>query len=128
VKLWSACDSDLACDSPSISPEEVQRSLEESVELVAELQSRTGVRPLCFAADLHSGARFAQGAATAADAGAVAAAGAALSRSLTAAQRLGSECFSYWGGREGYSSPLNTDATRDIRLYGRVLRMIVGKV
>ncbi|KAJ1529207.1 hypothetical protein ONE63_006011 [Megalurothrips usitatus] len=128
IKLWAAWDRDLAPEGDSL--EETQRNLEESVDLCLELQQRgsgpgaaSPIRPLWLAADLHSHHRYGQGAGTAPDAGVVAVAGSQVRRALQAAQRLSAECFLFWGGRDGYSSPLNTDPARELRGYGRLLRM-----
>ncbi|KAK3909553.1 LOW QUALITY PROTEIN: Xylose isomerase [Frankliniella fusca] len=128
VRLWAAWDRDLAPEGDSL--EETQRNLDESVDLCLELQQQQPqraaagpIRPLWLGADLHSHPRYCQGAGTAPDAGVLAVAGTQVRRALQAAQRLSAECFLFWGGREGYASPLNTDPARELRGYARLLRM-----
>ncbi|KAE8748686.1 hypothetical protein FOCC_FOCC004489 [Frankliniella occidentalis] len=133
IRLWAAWDRDLAPEGDSL--EETQRNLDESVDLCLELQQQQQqqqrahgaaagpIKPLWLGADLHSHPRYCQGAGTAPDAGVLAVAGTQVRRALQAAQRLSAECFLFWGGRDGYASPLNTDPARELRGYARLLRM-----
>lgn len=53
-------------------------------------------------------------------------AGTQVRRALQAAQRLSADCFLFWGGKDGYATPLNTDPARELRGYARLLRMTAG--
>lgn len=77
----------------------------------------------CSASCCH---RYCQGAGSSPEAGVVAVAGTQVRRALQAAQRLSADCFLFWGGKDGYATPLNTDPARELRGYARLLRMTAG--
>ncbi|XP_054285896.1 uncharacterized protein LOC129002254 [Macrosteles quadrilineatus] len=121
VKHWTVWDRQLAPESDS--QEEFSHNLDESVEFVNELQHRSGVRPLWLGVDLYSQHKYFNGAGTSSDAAVVSAAGAQIKKALEIAQKLGAENFLFRGAREGFSSTLNTDHSRQLRNYARLLKM-----
>lgn len=67
------------------------------------------------------------GATTSPDAQVVIHAATQIKKSLDIAQKLGAENFLFKGPREAYTSILNTDVSRELRNYARILKMIVGE-
>lgn len=85
-------------------------------EVVAKLEVRqreTGVRLLWGTACLFTHPRYAQGAGTSPDFRAFAYAGAQIKKAMESTHRLGGLGYTFWGGREGYSTLLNTDMKRE---------------
>lgn len=56
VKYWCVWDRDLAPEGDTL--EETNRSLDECVEFVSELQQRAGIKPLWVATNLHRHTRY----------------------------------------------------------------------
>ncbi|KAG8227454.1 hypothetical protein J437_LFUL014343 [Ladona fulva] len=121
AKYWTLYDRDLCPEGET--PEETGRNMDEAIELVTELQQRTGVRPLWLGVDLFSHPRYVHGAGTSPEAGVVAMAGAQVRRGMEAAHRLGAEAFLFPAAREGFPSILHSDIQREMRNYARFLRM-----
>ncbi len=83
-------------------------------------QEQSGIRLLWGTANLFSHARYMNGAATNPDFQVVAHAGAQVKAALDATIALGGENYVFWGGREGYSSLLNTimkDETEHLAIF-----------
>ncbi|XP_071451083.1 uncharacterized protein [Hetaerina americana] len=121
TKYWTLYDRDLCPEGDT--PEDTGRNMDEAIELVTELQQRTGIRPLWLGVDLFSHPRYVHGAGTSPEAGVVAMAGAQVRRGLEAAHRLGAEAFLFPAAREGFPSILHSDIQREMRNYARFLRM-----
>ncbi|XP_066996143.2 uncharacterized protein [Anabrus simplex] len=121
VKYWTFYDRDISPEGETM--EETNHNLDEIIDLILELQQRTGVKPLWVAADLHSHSRYINGSLTSPDAQVVVFAAAQLKKSLEMAHKLGAECFLFRDVREGYGTILNTDVPREMRHYSRLLKM-----
>ncbi len=78
-----------------------------------EKQKASGVKLLWGTANLFSGRRYMNGAATNPDFHVLAHAGAQVKAALDATIELGGENYVFWGGREGYMSLLNTNMKRE---------------
>ena len=87
------------------------------------LQKSTGVRPLWGTANLFSHPRYVHGAATSDSPEVFARAAAQVATAMEATHRLGGAGYVFWGGREGYSTLLNTDLAREQRHLARFLRL-----
>ncbi|XP_075224263.1 xylose isomerase-like [Lycorma delicatula] len=124
VKYWTVYDRDLAPEGDTI--EETNQNLDEMIEFVLELQQRTNIKPLWVAANFHSHSRYYNGACTSSEPHIISCAGAQLKKAMEIAQRLGADCFLFRGTREGYSSTLNTDHSKQLRNYARLLKMTAG--
>jgi xylose isomerase len=105
-------DRDLAPEGDSVAASEAR--LAEMVELARAKQDASGVRLLWGTANLFSHPRYMNGAATNPDFAVVAHAAAQVKAALDATIALGGEGYVFWGGREGYSSLLNTDIGREL--------------
>jgi xylose isomerase len=53
-------------------------------------------------------------------------AGAQVKKAMEVTNRLGGEGYTFWGGREGYGSLINTDMKRELDNLGRFLHMAVA--
>jgi xylose isomerase len=86
-----------------------------------EKQKASGVKLLWGTANLFSGRRYMNGAATNPDFHVLAHAGAQVKAALDATIELGGENYVFWGGREGYMSLLNTNMKREKEHLARFL-------
>jgi len=100
-------------------------ALDEVVAKLKQKQSETGVKLLWGTACLFSHPRYAQGAATSPDANVYAYAGAQVKKALEATKELDGLGYTFWGGREGYSTLLNTNMQRELDHLGAFLHMAV---
>ena len=97
-------------------------------QVVAKLKSKqeeTGVKLLWGTACLFAHARYSQGAATSPDANVYAYAGAQVKKALEATKELDGLGYTFWGGREGYSTLLNTDMKRELDHLAAFLHMAI---
>ena len=95
------------------------------VALLKEQQQRTGTKLLWGTSQLFVHARYAQGAATSPNAEAFAFAAAQVKKALEVTHALGGEGYTFWGGREGYSTLWNTDMKRELDHLAKFLHMAV---
>jgi xylose isomerase len=99
--------------------------LDTIVGLLKEQQQRTGVKLLWGTSQLFVHTRYAQGAATSPNAEAFAFAAAQVKKALEVTKELGGEGYTFWGGREGYSTLWNTDMKRELEHLAKFLHMAV---
>jgi len=104
VAYYCFHDRDIAPDAASL-PRLVGRA--------GKLQRETGVSLLWGTANLFSHPRYTHGAATNPDPRVFAHAAAQVRHALDATLELGGAGYVFWGGREGYSSLLNTDLKQE---------------
>ena len=114
-------DRDMSPEGASVDASE--RNLAAMVELAAERQRATGMKLLWGTANVFSHPRYMNGAATNPDLAVVAHAGAQIKAALDATVALGGENYVFWGGREGYSTLLNTNTRREQEHLARMLQM-----
>ncbi len=104
VPYYCFHDRDVAPDAASLS---------RLVARAGSLQRETGVKLLWGTANLFSHPRYTHGAATNPDPRVFAHAAAQVRRALDATLELGGTGYVFWGGREGYSTLLNTDLKQE---------------
>jgi len=104
---------------------ESNRNLDAVVKVMKEEQQRTGARLLWGTAQLFVHPRFMHGAATSCNADVFAYAAAQVKKAMDVTHLLGGEGYVFWGGREGYSTLLNTDLKREMDHLGAFLHMAV---
>ncbi len=104
---------------------ETNRNLDAVVKVLKEEQDRTGIRLLWGTANLFTHPRFAQGAATGCNADVFAYAAAQVKKAMEVTHELGGAGYTFWGGREGYSTLLNTDMKRELDHLAAFLHMAV---
>jgi xylose isomerase len=114
-------DFDLAPEGADLSSSEA--NLVHMVALAKERQQATGIKLLWGTANLFSHPRYMNGAMTNPDFHVVARAAAQVKAALDATVALDGENYVFWGGREGYSSLLNTNMKRELEHMGRFLQM-----
>ncbi len=113
-----------------VSPERATiRETEADFDRVAarlkEHQQATGRKLLWGTACLFTHPRYAQGAATSPEVGVFAYAAAQVKKALEVTHELGGEGYTFWGGREGYATLLNTDLQREREQLARFLHLAV---
>ncbi|GAB3094203.1 xylose isomerase [Lysobacter terrae] len=121
VPYYCFHDFDLAPEGSNVA--ESESNLQHMVALAKERQQATGVKLLWGTANLFSHPRYMNGAATNPDFAVVARAAAQVKAALDATVELGGENYVFWGGREGYSSLLNTDMKREQEHLARFLTL-----
>ena len=104
---------------------ETNRSLDRVVKELKKLQSDTGIGLLWGTACLFAHPRYMHGAATSCNADVFAYAGAQVKKCLEVTKELAGAGYVFWGGREGYSTLLNTDMKRELDHLGAFLHMAV---
>jgi len=121
VPYYCFHDRDMSPEGSSV--DESERYLATMVELAGERQRATGMKLLWGTANVFSHPRYMNGAATNPDLAVVAHAGAQVKAALDATVELGGENYVFWGGREGYSTLLNTNTRREQEHLARFLQM-----
>ncbi|MDX2036098.1 MAG: xylose isomerase [Isosphaeraceae bacterium] len=116
-------DRDVAPEGATL--KESHANLDAVVAVLKEQQERTGVKLLWGTANLFSNPRYMHGAATSPNVDAFAYAGAQVKKAMEVTHLLGGEGYTFWGGREGYATLLNTDMKRELDHLGRFLQMAV---
>ena len=86
---------------------------------------RTGIKLLWGTANLFSHKRFMHGASTSPNADVFAYAAAQVKKALEITHRLNGAGYTFWGGREGYETLLNTDMKLEQDNFARLLHMAV---
>lgn len=107
------CFHDVDAVDYSSDVKENDRRLQAITSYLSEKQAASGVKLLWGTANLFSGRRYMNGAATNPDFHVLAHAGAQVKAALDATIALGGENYVFWGGREGYMSLLNTNMKRE---------------
>lgn len=100
-------------------------ALDAVVAKLKDKQAETGVKLLWGTACLFAHPRYAQGAATSPDAAVYAYAAAQVKKALECTHELDGLGYTFWGGREGYATLLNTDMKRELDHLGAFLHMAV---
>lgn len=121
AEFYAFHDRDIAPEGAT--PAESEQNLMNIVAKAKERQKATGVKLLWGTANLFSNPRFMNGAATNPDFAVVSHAAAQVKAAIDATIELGGQGYTFWGGREGYMSLLNTDLKREKEHLGRFLVM-----
>ncbi|QQO10978.1 xylose isomerase [Breznakiella homolactica] len=114
-------DRDMAPEGSS--PAESEKNLMAIVAKAKERQKATGVNLLWGTANMFNHPRFMNGAATNPEFKVVALAASQIKTAIDATIELGGEGYTFWGGREGYMSLLNTDLKREKDHLAMILTM-----
>lgn len=116
-------DRDVAPEGANL--RETNKNLDVIAKLLKREQQRTGVKLLWGTACLFAHPRFCHGAATSPNADVYAYAGAQVKKAIEVTHLLGGEGYVFWGGREGYSTLMNTDLKREMDHLGQFLHLAV---
>ena len=114
-------DRDIAPEGASLA--ESNRNLDAVIKVVKEMQAETGIKLLFGTANLFSNPRYMNGASTNPDVMVFAFAAAQVKKMMEVTLELGGENYTFWGGREGYQTLLNTDMRRELDHMARFLGM-----
>jgi xylose isomerase len=117
-------DRDIAPEGKTLA--ETNRNLDAVVKVLKEEQARTGIKLLWGTANLFSHPRFMHGAGTTTNADVFAYAAAQVKKALEVTLELGGEGYTFWGGREGYMTLLNTDMKREQEHLAKFLHLAVA--
>ncbi|WP_309398122.1 xylose isomerase [Cerasicoccus maritimus] len=101
------------------------QALDAVVAKLKEKQAETGVKLLWGTACLFSHARYSQGGATSPDLNVFTYAAAQVKKALECTKELDGLGYTFWGGREGYASLLNTNMKRELDHLAALLHMAV---
>lgn len=116
-------DRDVAPEGKTLA--ETNKNLDAVVNVLKAEQKRTGIKLLWGTANLFSNPRFVHGAATSCNADVFAFAAAQVKKALEVTHELGGAGYVFWGGREGYSTLLNTDMKREQEHLAKFLHLAV---
>ena len=119
VPYYCFHDFDLVSEGRTIG--ESEKNLQTIVDYAKTKQVESGVKLLWGTANLFSHKRYMNGAATNPDFNVITYAATQVKNALDATIALGGENYVFWGGREGYSSLLNTNMKREIEHMARFL-------
>jgi len=116
-------DRDVAPEGKSLTAS--NKNLDAVAKVLKAEQQRTGIKLLWGTACLFANPRYMHGAATSCNADAFAYAAAQVKKAIEVTHQLGGEGYTFWGGREGYSTLWNTDIGRELDHLGAFLHMAV---
>ena len=100
-------DRDVAPEGKSLAAS--NKNLDAVAKVLKAEQQRTGIKLLWGTACLFANPRYMHGAATSCNADAFAYAAAQVKKAIEITHQLGGEGYTFWGGREGYSTLWNAD-------------------
>ena len=100
---------------------ENDRLLQALVEYAKQKQAASGVKLLWGTANLFSNRRYMNGASTNPDFHVLSHGAAQVKAAIDATIALGGEGYTFWGGREGYMTLLNTDMKREQEHFAKFL-------
>lgn len=105
---------------------ESNKNFDAVAQELKKLQADTGVRLLWGTAQNFVHPRYVYGAATSCNADVFCFAAAQVKKALEWTHELGGQGYVFWGGREGYSTLLNTDMRREMDHLARFMHMAVA--
>ena len=117
-------DRDVAPEGKTLA--ESNRNFDAVARVLKAEQKRTGIKLLWGTANLFSHPRFVHGASTSCNADVFAYAAAQVKKAMEVTHELGGEGYTFWGGREGYMTLLNTDMKREQEHLARLLHLAVA--
>lgn len=124
IDFYCFHDRDVAPEGKNL--DEAAANLDAVAAVMEEEQERTGKRLLWGTACLFAHPRFMHGAATSCELDVYAYAAAQVRKALEVTHRLGGLGYTFWGGREGYASLINTDMKRELDHLAQFLHMAVA--
>ncbi len=117
-------DRDVAPEGKTLS--ESNKNFDAVAKVLKEEQKRTGIKLLWGTANAFSHPRYMHGAGTSCNAEVFAYAAAQIKKAMEVTHELGGEGYTFWGGREGYMTLLNTDMKRELNHLAALLHMAVA--
>jgi xylose isomerase len=123
VGFWCFHDLDIAPEADTLA--ETNQRFEKMVAKAKECQDQTGVKLLWGTSNMFNHPRFMAGAGTNPDPAIFAYAASQVKRALDATNELGGQGYVFWGGREGYTTLLNTDLGLELDNLARLFHLAV---
>ncbi|MAT80156.1 MAG: xylose isomerase [Phycisphaerae bacterium] len=123
IDFYCFHDRDVAPEGSTVS--ESRANLEHMASVLERHQASSGRKLLWGTACLFSHPRYVHGAGTSCSVDVFAHAAAQVRSAIDVTHRLGGGGYVFWGGREGYSSLINTDMARERQQLARLLEMAV---
>ncbi len=123
IEYFCFHDRDIAPEGKNL--RETNRNLDTIVSLIKDLMEEREKKLLWGTANLFANPRYVHGAATSCNADVFAYAGAQVKKALEVTKELNGEGYTFWGGREGYETLLNTDLALELDNLARFLEMAV---
>ncbi len=123
LEYFAFHDRDIAPEGETLS--ESNRNLDVIVDLIEAEMKRTGIKLLWGTANLFYNKRFVNGASTSPNADIFAFSAAQVKKAMEITKRLNGAGYTFWGGREGYETLLNTDMKLEQDNFARFLKMAV---
>jgi len=123
VEYYCFHDIDVAPEGDSL--EEFQANLDRISDLLLAQQEKTGVKLLWSTQNCFSNPRYTNGAATSPDFDSFAYACAQTKKMLDVGKKLSEENHVFWGGREGFQTPLNTEIRKELDNLASFLKLAV---
>ncbi len=123
VPFYAFHDRDVAPEGKSLA--ESNKNLDAVVKVLKAEQQRTGIQLLWGTACLFVHPRYMHGASTSCNADVFAYAAAQVKKAIEVTHELRGAGYVFWGGREGYTTLLNTDMAREVDHLGQFLHMAV---
>ena len=117
-------DRDVAPEGKSLA--ETNKNFDAVAKVLKEEQQRTGIKLLWGTANAFSNPRYMHGAGTSCNADVFAFAAAQIKKAMEVTHELSGEGYTFWGGREGYMTLLNTDMKRELDHLAKLLHMAVA--
>ena len=117
-------DADIAPAGKTL--EETNSNLDVVVDVIEAEMKRTGIKLLWGTANAFSNRRYVNGASTSPNADIFAYAAAQVKKAMEITNRLNGAGYTFWGGREGYETLLNTDMKLELDNFARLLHMAVA--
>jgi len=121
IPFYCFHDFDLVDEGDSIA--ESDKRVQAIIDYAKEKQKASGVKLLWGTSNVFSNPRYMNGAATNPDFNVITYAGTQVKRAIDATIELGGDNYVFWGGREGYSSLLNTNMKREKEHMAKFLTM-----
>ncbi len=118
---WCFHDVDMSPEGSTL--KEYESNMRSIVDYAKQKQAASGVKLLWGTANLFSNPRYMNGASTNPNFDVVAHAGLQVKTCIDATIELGGEGYTFWGGREGYMTLLNTNTKRELDHLGQFLRV-----
>jgi xylose isomerase len=123
VEYYAFHDIDVAPEGKTLA--ESNANFDAVSDELLKLQKETGVKCLWGTSNMFSHPRFMNGASTNPDFDVFAYSAAKVKKCMEVTVKLGGEGYTFWGGREGYFSLLNTDLRKELDHAGAFFNMAV---
>ncbi len=123
IEYFAFHDRDIAPEGDTLA--QTNRNLDHIVRRIKTRMDETGIKLLWATASLFTHPRYMHGAATSPNADVYAYAAAQVKKALEVAHELKAEGYTFWGGREGYETLLNTDMKLEQDNLARFMHMAV---